>query len=484
MTDPVKGRRSIVDTFTGAVLKNPIPALITLWAVVYLPIAFGLSAAIREDTYELTLDGEDIVLRSDGVIIYYDRETRVRGTLLLGNDGGELSIEAEKGYIPMRLELEGYGKLYTADLYQWNRTWEIDDGIMGGDPGNSTWVVRIEEKVTDVPFYRDRGRTLLEGKLLYRDVATLNPPLINTFWLIPAALGGSFLVFRLYVSMFALLGGLITYGLGRRLYGKRVIWAAILLMLNPLTVYSSVGAVQDDVIVMVGFILVLMLLQMGWRRSSSAVLGLGMASKIFTILLLPGILMGEGKAIDKLKRISIALSIPVAVILPFLLLAPEGVMRFIGLYFTGDSGGVLHGVSLWRYLLDLGLLPSLVLSALPILLVLIGTSLFLRFRTRMAPIHAGWIFTILFLLFFPKVHSGYYLLLLPFAVQLFPEIDMGRMDRSLFILSLMVIGLDLANGFDWNEGPMIIVPIILSLSLMVLLIRVYGGVEFREALTR
>ncbi len=481
MADPVKGNLSIVEAFTGAVRKNPFPALVILWAVVYLPLAFGLSAAIDEDTYELTLDGEDIVFGSDRVIIYYDRETSVKGTFLFENGSGELSIEAEEGYLPMRLELEGYGKLYTADLYEWNRTWEIDGEAMGDDPGNSTWVVRIEEKVTDVPFYRDRGRTLLEGKLLYRDVATLNPPLINIFWLVPAALGGSFLVFRLYFAMFALLGGLITHGLGSRLYGKRGIWAALMLMLNPLTVYSSVGAVQDDVIVMIGFILVLMLLQMGWRRSSSAVLGIGMASKIFTILLLPGILMGEGKAIDKLKRLSIALLIPVAVILPFLLLAPEGVMNFIRLYFTGDGGGVLHGISLWRYLIDLGLLPELVLSVLPVLLVLIGASLFLRFRTRMAPIHAGWIFTILFLLFFPKVHSGYYLLLLPFAIHLIRGMDINR---SLLIMSLMIIGLDLANGFGWNEGPMIIVPIILSLSLMGALIYIYGGVSVREAFTR
>ena len=484
MADPVKGRRSIVDAFTGAVRKNPIPALIVLWAVVYLPLAFGLSAAIEEDTYELILDGEDIVFRSDRTIIFYDRETGVKGTLILGNESGEISVEAEEGYLPMRLELEGYGKLYTPDPYEWNRTWKLDVDAMGDDPGNSTWLVRIEEKVTDVPFYRDRGTTLLEGKVLYRDVATLNPPLINIFWLVPAALGGSFLVFRLYFATFALLGGLITFGLGSRLYGKRGIWAALLLMLNPLTVYSSVGAVQDDVIVMIGFILVLMLLQMGFRRSSAAVLGIGLASKIFTILLLPGILMGEGRAIDKLKRAIIALSIPAAVILPFLLLAPEGVKNFIGLYFTGDSGGVLHGISLWRYLWDLGLLPELVLSALPVLLVLIGASLFLRFRTRLPSIHAGWMFTILFLLLFPKVHSGYYLLLLPFAMHLVHRMDMGRMGRNLLAISLIVIGLDLANGFGWNEGAMIIIPIIHSLSLMVLLIRIYGGVEFRKAVTR
>ncbi|MCK5773191.1 MAG: hypothetical protein KAH57_05335, partial [Thermoplasmata archaeon] len=163
---------------------------------------------------------------------------------------------------------------------------------------------------------------------------------------------------------------------------------------------------------------------------------------------------------------------------------PEGVMNFMGLYFTGDSGGVLHGISLWRYLLDLGVLPELVLSALPVLLVLIGASLFLRFRARLPSIHAGWMFTILFLLLFPKVHSGYYLLLLPFAMHLVHGMDVGRLGRNLLAISLIVIGLDLANGFGWNEGAMIIVPIILSLSLMVLLTRIYRGVELRKAVTR
>ncbi|MBS3772881.1 MAG: hypothetical protein KGY55_01625, partial [Candidatus Thermoplasmatota archaeon] len=64
---------------------------------------------------------------------------------------------------------------------------------------------------TDNQLYIQRAQTILDGRLLYRDVDTQTPPLINYLLVPPVAAGGSALAFEIYFSMFIVLTALSLY---------------------------------------------------------------------------------------------------------------------------------------------------------------------------------------------------------------------------------------------------------------------------------
>lgn len=466
--------------------KRSLPIILVCWLVAYIPLALIISGALPEDSHEISL-GPDDVVRSDGwVREYSEKNGTVR--LIVEKKGGSdtasgeavdptpssgedarytITVIVEEAYLPERLELSGYGKLYTNDGYGNERTWELCGEDLG-DPSAAEWNVKVTQKRTDVPFYRDRGSAIIEGKMLYRDVATLNPPLINLLWVIPALLGGSFLVFRLYLSLFALGASLmIYYGMpGGGGYPDRTI-VALAVLLNPLTIYSTVGAVQDDVIIMCMFTAAVLLMLRKRRWGSSAMVGVGMASKLFPVLLLPGFLTERGSPVKRVLKVLLSSSVFTAVLLPFALLARDDVSRFLRLYVTGDSGGRLHGISFWRYLSEVGFDPSYLVYVL----FLLGGVLLV------AGIWKGWgfnvngiLFVCLFLLLFSKVHSGYYLLILSFLPLFIYGIG-GPW--KVWAMGVIVIMLDLLNGFELYDTDLLWLPLAASLGLGVLIYSIF-----------
>ncbi|OYT45931.1 hypothetical protein B6U90_02115 [Thermoplasmatales archaeon ex4484_6] len=464
-------KRRIVEGLSA----HPYITILIIWTLVYVPILIAVGLSFPEDhtTTELTID--DLRSSGENKLEYFDPDINVMLTArIIGNDT-DVTVLAPDGFIPIRMELVGYGKLYTSSPYDENRTWTLGDGeirYIQQKGNNVSWRVDVYKKVTDAPFYKDRGETLLEGHMIYRDVPTLNPPLINVFWIIPAMVGGSFFVFRSYFALFALFSALLVM----RTYWEEGRWKCVLFggmfLLNPLTIYSTIGAVQDDIIV--AFLFAVSVHSIIRRREflASLTVGLGMATKVFHALMLPGILSDRQPLARRLLRTILSVIVLAVVMIPVTYLSPGGVSTFARLYLTGDSGAELTGISLWRYLGELGYPPFL---NTPVLVLLGLGLLFVTFRKEIGMIGTTLLFILLFLMVFPKIHSGYYLLLLPFIPFLW------KMGASRFLIPLMgalVLLLDLMNGASWNSGHLLFVPILVCSVLYIitgyLFIRVLG----------
>jgi hypothetical protein len=375
-----------------------------------------------------------------------------------------LSIEAPDGYIPEKVELAGYGKIYTSSPYSENRSWDLPSSAISYINKSQTiqWNAIITEKRGDVMRYRDRGNTLIEGKMLYRDVPTLTPPLINLFWIIPAILGGGFFVFRAYFAVFVLLVTIVVMRIHRAKKEKYTLLPPLFILLNPLTIHSVIFAVQDDIIVMLLFSISLFFLFEKKITMGAICIGLGAACKIWPLLLTPGILTNNDKSLKKIAYIVLSISIAGITLLPFFILARDNVIEFMKLYLTG--GTTLQGISLWRYLGEIGF--NLVYM-LPVMIICSLTLLYLVIKKKTPIIVTGALFILLFLMIYPKIHAGYYLPLLLFV----PFFWNNRSIVSLSIgISLGVIGLDIYNLLYSTNGLNLIIPISISLSLLYLLL--------------
>ena len=443
-------------------VQRPLVWLVIVWLIVYVPLALGLSAAFPEENYEVQLDSSELYRPQRTIAIYDDKGSDTRMTLVLNDTVQQISVAVEAGYVPVELALQGYGTLDSVARFDANRTWLLSDTAAAFLSNTSAvWAVKVVEKRTDVLFYRARGEALLKGKLLYRDVYTATPPLINLFWLLPVSLGGSFLVFRLYFACFAFL--LSWLALRLRQDGPDLP-AALFLLCNPLTVYSTLFGVQDDVLVALLYGAALFLLLRRVMELGAGAIGLGMACKLWSVLLLPVLLSGSDSWRKKGGWVAFAGGITAAVIAPFALLAPDEVAAFLRLYTLGESGPTLEGISLWRYLGEAGFEP---VWLIPVLAIAGGALLWLVVHRRARTPLTALLFLLLFLLLFPKIHSGYYVPLLLF-VPLFWENK--HVVAGIAVAVVGVIGLDVWNWLGWSEP--VLVPLLLAVGVWILLVGV------------
>lgn len=440
-------------------VQRPLVWLALVWLVIYVPLAVGLSAAFPEESYEVQLDSSELYRPGRTGVVYVDGGSDTRVTLILNDTVQQISVAVEEGYVPVGLTLQGYGMLDSTARFDANRTWPLSDEAAAFLCNTSAvWTVKVVEKRTDVLFYRARGEALLEGKLLYRDVYTATPPLINLFWLLPVSLGGSFLVFRLYFACFAFLLSWLALRLRRDGPGLP---AALFLLCNPLTVYSTLFGVQDDVIVALLYGAGLFLLVRRAMERAAGVIGLGMACKLWSVLLLPVLLSGSASWRNKGGWVAIAGGITAAVIAPFALVAPDAVAAFLRLYILGEGGPTLEGISLWRYLGEVGLDP---VWLVPVLAIAGGALLWLVVHHRAGKPSTALLFLLLFLLLFPKIHSGYYVPLLLFVPLLWGD---KHVVGGIAVAVFGVIALDGWNWLGWSEP--VLVPLLLAVGVWFLL---------------
>jgi len=453
-------------------VKRPVLLLAAVWLVVYVPLAVGLSQVFPENRYTARLDTADIRNETAGMVVYVDRDTPAAAILTVNGTVQRIRVEVQEGYVPVCLELQGYGPLYNAARFDANRTWMLPDEAVSviANASSPVWRIDVEEKRTDVLFYRARGEALLDGRLLYRDVFTAAPPLINLFWLLPVWLGGSFLVFRLYFACFALLLGVLVLYLRP---GGRATAAALFVLVNPLTVYSTLLGVQDDVIVALFYGAALYLLLRRMMTGASTAVGAAIACKLWPVLLLPSLLPGAASWPKKIGRVVLAGGMAALSIVPFAVLAPDEVLAFLRLYVSGDGGQPMEGIAVWRYLGELGFDPVWMVPVFVAAGVLLA---WLAVRRRAGHVQTAMLFLLLFLLLFPKIHSGYYVPLLLFIPVYWRD---RRLVLAVTTAALGAIGLD---GLNWlgAAGPAL-APVFLAfgvwLLLAWLLARVLGSAQ-------
>ena len=138
-----------------------------------------------------------------------------------------------------------------------------------------------------------RAETIVSGGLLYRDVFTTTPPLINLLLVPPALVSGLFghrnpwatLSFMTYFSLFNLFAAYaLLYTEKDRREGYR---AALYFLFNPLTFGNSLLRRQDESILVFFFSLALLFLlhQQHWR--ASVAIGLTLLIKLSGALMIP-----------------------------------------------------------------------------------------------------------------------------------------------------------------------------------------------------
>lgn len=310
-------------------------------------------------------------------------------------------------------------------------------GIMIAD----TWLADPNASY-DIDIYRERTQAILDGELLYRDVHTETPPLINYF-LVPAqVLGGAehYWVWGAYQTAFAFLLSAMMYLVLRRYDDVRAFMAAFLTLLCPFLIDEThIG--EDGALVAFIFFSAVLLMLLEHRRSAAFAIAIGIWTKMWSVLLLPTQFLRSPSWKDRGELVLIVLTVTLAVTVPFLILCPEEFLEFLEYYFLGDPERSSGGISIWNFLSVGGYGLPEALELILVLGSLLVAYLFAYWR-KMGAWQSVTLVVVVFIVFYPKMHMGYYIL---------PTVLLtvwGARDWRVAILPyLAFIPLSLASGF-------------------------------------
>jgi hypothetical protein len=325
------------------------------------------------------------------------------------------------------------------------------------------------------PSYADpwivRAETILQGGSLYQDAFTTTPPLIN-YLLIPPVLVSrlfghtnpwSTLSFMVYFSMFNLFTAFVL--LNTEDDRREGYLSALYFLLNPLAFGNSVLRRQDESILAFFFSLGLLFLLHHRRWRASIAIGLAMLIKLSGALIMPIAFIH--------RRDWIYLIVPVVVFglafAPFLWSAGESAVFWD---ISGDNTQhpfQLHGISfgnLWRH--GHNGVPLMSLQAHSIILVM-GSALALALIAwkPLGVLEDLTMLTVAGLLLSPKLHTGYFVLL---VLAMAPLVRRYRIAWFYFPFSLLVILVDMCkselDAYNVAFGLLAIVFLLLVLAVV------------------
>lgn len=271
---------------------------------------------------------------------------------------------------------------------------------------------------TDNQLYIKRARTILEGSLLYRDVDTQTPPLINYLLVPPVYFGGSPLAFEVYFSLFIIITVISIYYFLSPIDEKKAFLSAIAFLFVPTTLFVPTFARQDEAIVVFFFLLPLLLLVRNKKYAYTFFSSLGVWIKMHSIFLIPPLLL-KSKKRDLLNHIFIIIVVSLVITIPFLILAFKEFIWHLKFYFLGE-GGKLEGISFWRILDSQGYgIPSIILISLFIISLLFVYSISYKKNYSTWKIICLTLF--LYFILYPKIHYEYFIMLFAIFVPYFIE---------------------------------------------------------------
>lgn len=283
---------------------------------------------------------------------------------------------------------------------------------------------RLEK--TDIPIFRDRVETILDGEWLYEDTEkiTVTPPLIN-YLLVPAVLlGDTLLVWELWFTFFIFLSSVLLFYIIEPHFGTRsAVSASMLFASSPFAFFTSVAMVQDDAIIVVFLLLAFLFLARLMWLSAAVVFGLGTMTKLFPALCAPLTFFGPKDVKSKLKVVGFGLGSALLISLPFILFAQEGFFQFIEFYLLGRQPTsstqsfeevsliTQRGMSFWKFLAVMGLvIPTSLLHGM-LLISVIGV--WTAVMKEKLDIQTGFLLCLLSIfVFYSKLHFGYHLMIL------------------------------------------------------------------------
>lgn len=267
----------------------------------------------------------------------------------------------------------------------------------------------------DLDVYRERTSTILDGRILYRDLHTETPPLINYLLLPPQALGGDSWIYASYFSFFSFLTATMLYLGLRRWNETRAFITGGLFLLSPFAVVESTLGVQDETVITFMFLLPLILLLHERGRLSALSLGLGIWTKMFSVLLYPVLFLRTRAWSERMIHIALIVGVTAAIVGPFLLICPDDFSWFLQFYFLGVEGRETGGQSIWYFLEQGGIpVPGEVMTV--ITAIALFAAVWYCYRRQVATWQSALLITVVFFTFYPKIHLAYYMM--PIAILL------------------------------------------------------------------
>lgn len=268
----------------------------------------------------------------------------------------------------------------------------------------------------DQPRFADpwiaRSETILNGGLLYRDVFTTTPPLTNLLLLppslVPILVGmvnpWATLSFMVYFSLFNLFTAFVLLNIGPS--KKAGFWAAVLFLINPLTFGNTVLRRQDESILVFFIALSLLFILKNQHTKAAIAIGASLLVKLTGGLLIPVAFLN--------KRDWRYIVIPPLVffigLLPFLILAGRD-----AIFWDFTTSGAQHpfqfkGVSLmtlWNAM-NVGSRQISILPVAVLMVVAVGGAAAIIARSGFGIVEDMIILTTAVFLFSPKLHTGYF----------------------------------------------------------------------------
>jgi hypothetical protein len=200
-----------------------------------------------------------------------------------------------------------------------------------------TWQL-LGEAVTDIPLYRTYGERVAGGLVPYRDFAFEYPPGALPFLVLPALVTDSLEAYRaVFVAELAVVGALAVLAfdwalrnLGRRGRDRLVVLGVIAVV--PVLL-GGVILTRFDLVPAALVALAAGLMATGRLRSAAFVVGVGIAVKLYPVVLVPLLAIAAWRRRGRREAvvvIALAAAPAVAVYLPFLILGADGVLDSFG----------------------------------------------------------------------------------------------------------------------------------------------------------
>jgi hypothetical protein len=199
------------------------------------------------------------------------------------------------------------------------------------------WQV-LGDAITDIPLYRTYGERVAGGLVPYRDFGFEYPPAALPVLVLPALVTDSLTAYRVaFGAEMALVGAigvavlaLALRRLGRHDGDRRQALAVVAIV--PLLL-GGVILTRFDLLPAALVALAILLLAGGRLRAASVVVGIGVAVKLYPAVLVPLLAVAAWRRSGR-RELGIVLGLAalpvVAAYLPFLLVAPDGVVDSLG----------------------------------------------------------------------------------------------------------------------------------------------------------
>jgi hypothetical protein len=308
----------------------------------------------------------------------------------------------------------------------------------------------------DINFYRNRTIAILHGEIPYKDFSMESPPIID-YIMVPAQLvGGESYQYALYFSLFSIFTGISFYAFLRRYDDQAAFIAGMAFILMPYAFIDSTFGVQDEAITTLVFLLPLFIFVLGRFKTAAFVETIGIWTKFFNGIIYLVLLIKAPSRKEALKMFGITALITSAVAVPFLIIAPDKFLSFPSYYLLQDKNAQTGGISMWHFW-DLGgfTLPGTI-GVIMTLVAIVAASYYVYRKRDSTTFWEGCVIVLIaFFLFYPKIHLGYYLMLIGLLLM------WGATNKKILIRCfLSYVPLFIATMFaeHGSDKPMILFP--------------------------